>query len=65
VDRRIEQLVQDAEGLGWSAPGGNFGFQFGPLLEMQRSSIPPKALTPKKKTDESKPKRRTTESEDE
>jgi hypothetical protein len=38
VDRRIEQMIQDAEGLGWNAPGGphmnhmpGFGFysQFG------------------------------------
>jgi flagellar motility protein MotE (MotC chaperone) len=25
IDRRLEQLIQDAEGLGWHAPGGRSG----------------------------------------
>jgi hypothetical protein len=26
IDRRLEQLLQDAEGLGWSSPHGGFSF---------------------------------------
>jgi hypothetical protein len=30
VERRIEQLIQDAEGLGWNAPGSSGGGRVGP-----------------------------------
>jgi hypothetical protein len=33
VERRLEQLVQDAEGLGWNAPGG-------PHAAYQYSTVP-------------------------
>jgi hypothetical protein len=66
VERRIEQLIQDADGLGWNAPNAGFGhLEFTqPLQSIMKSA--PKATTPpaKKKTERSKDKDRK-ESDDE
>ena len=39
VDRRIEQLIQDADGLGWNAPG-NIGFDAPPFFRMRSTTAP-------------------------
>jgi hypothetical protein len=67
VERRIEQLIQDADGLGWNAPNAGFGhFEITqPLQSMTRPA--PKATTApaKKKTERSKDKERKDSDDDE
>jgi hypothetical protein len=70
VERRIEQLIQDADGLGWNAPlapGAPPGaFDFGPTYRLDTTTTAPKVTTtPEKKTKSSKEKdRKKSEDED-
>jgi hypothetical protein len=59
VERRIEQLIQDADGLGWNAPnapGLHLQYSTQPLHSIAKPTA--KATTPKKKTERSKDKDR-------
>jgi flagellar motility protein MotE (MotC chaperone) len=41
IDRRMDQLIQDAEGLGWTAPGGGHsGYVFDPNVFSPRAKNP-------------------------
>ena len=50
VERRLEQLVQEADGLGWNAPGGRSDLYWGvgPAAKAVKSSATPNN-TPGKK----------------
>jgi Spy/CpxP family protein refolding chaperone len=50
VERRLEQLVQEADGLGWNAPrGGHFGGDYRQLYQWASPKLGDGAKTPLKK----------------
>jgi hypothetical protein len=65
VERRIEQLIQDADGLGWNtpnAPGLHLQYSTQPLQSIAKPA--PKAATPKKKSERAKDKGRKDSDDD-